>query len=170
MSTRSALSAPRLALVAAFLACAAASGAAAQVCDASRHTLWAGQHIDAGGIVISADDDNIYVWYQAGGDWKITETHLAIGDDVADIPQSKKGNPIPGRFEYSTVHQPGVSEFIYVVPRGGFGDFEEIAVAAHAVVTSPTQGTETAWAGENEFPGANWATYFTYELCGVILE
>jgi len=23
---------------------------------------------------------------------------------------------------------------------------------------------ETAWAGEDDFPGKNWATYFTYEV------
>jgi len=32
--------------------------------------------------------------------WCLFETHLAVEEDLNNIPQTSKGNRIPGQFEY----------------------------------------------------------------------
>ena len=56
---------------------------------------------DVGEVEVWNDGDYLYVKYVVDAeDWSMTKTHLAVATDLDDIPQ-KKGNPIPGRFEYS---------------------------------------------------------------------
>ena len=42
--------------------------------------------------------------FKANVDWRILETHLHIATSLAGIPQTKTGNPIPGKFEYKGEH------------------------------------------------------------------
>ena len=95
-------------------------------------TLLAGQTIDAGTVTIANDDINLYVTFSTTSPWLLSETHVHVGDSLEDIPQTKKGNPKVGRFDYQTEHDPVVNEFTYVIPLAGFDDV--IVVAAHAVV------------------------------------
>ena len=133
-------------------------GAQAQQCTISSVSLVAGQHNYAGTVSVARAGSDICVTYATEGGWKISETHLSISSSVAGIPQTGSGNPKPGQFAYSTSHRPAVSTFTYCVasPTGVF------YVAAHAVVQNGSQ-RETAWAGDLDFPGANWATYFATE-------
>jgi hypothetical protein len=67
--------------------------------------LIAGQHMDVGDIVVQRFGDDLCVEYQLSAEalaegWFLTETHLAVAGDPADLPQTKKGDPIPGRFPY----------------------------------------------------------------------
>jgi len=68
--------------------------------------LLAGQDEDVGEVQVWNDAENLYVTYliDASG-WYLTETHLHVACDEIDIPQNKKGNPIPGHFEYSSEHE-----------------------------------------------------------------
>ena len=61
-------------------------------------TLWAGQNIDAGRLIISNDAENLYVTYQNAGDWVLTQTHVDIR---AEVPPPNE-NPAPGQFAYKT--------------------------------------------------------------------
>jgi hypothetical protein len=98
-------------------------------------TLCAGQNLEVGTITIVENADNTltvtYSLHQQAIDdgWVITETHLASAADYAGLPQTKTGNPAPGKFEHSESHA-GVTSFAYTT--AAFCDLTYLA--AHAVV------------------------------------
>ena len=126
-----------------------------------RVDLIAGQNIDAGDAYIWNDAEYLHIDIVGDG-WVITETHVAVGQELADIPQTKSGNPKIGKFAYSG----GLS---FVIPLDGLSG--NIAIAIHAVV----EGTgaycgqeETAWGRATcedyyrWFDGSSWATWIQY--------
>lgn len=120
--------------------------------------------IDVGDILVWNDTDYIYVKYSLIEGWWLTETHVHIASSMELIPQTKKGNPIPGHFDYKNEHD-YVSEFQYQIPLSwSLGD--QVYIAAHGEVkyieSTSIEIEESAWASGYEFPGNNWATYFTY--------
>jgi len=122
--------------------------------------LIAGHQWDIGDVIVWRAGISLYVVYvvtEVG--CGLTETHLAVANTLSGIPQTKKGNPIPGQFDYHMDYDPPVTGFTYVVPAPSG---PVLYVAAHAVVTCAS-GEETAWAAGLDFPGKNWATYFNYE-------
>jgi hypothetical protein len=106
--------------------------------------LIAGQHFDVGEVQVWNDGDYLYVKYvidadltpgdpsDDGVDTLIYKTHLHVAISSDGIPQ-KNGNPIPGQFEYSTVHDPGVDEYTYQIPLTWDRE-TELYIAAHAEV------------------------------------
>ncbi|MGD8593063.1 MAG: Calx-beta domain-containing protein [Gammaproteobacteria bacterium] len=125
--------------------------------------LLAGQHIDAGTVSVTNTETEILVTYQTTGDWLIKETHLDVELSYSGLDTTKKGNPIPGKFSYTTKHKSPVAEVSFTIENFGWEEGYELYIAAHAVVTS-SQGTETAWGDGQDFPGNNWATYFNYTV------
>ena len=146
---------------------------------ASAVTLKAGQSIDAGSVTVSNDGVKLYVTYETIDGWELVETHLAIATSLEGIPQTKKGNPVPGKFAYSMEHDPAAIEYTYEI------DLEwvigtELYIAAQAEVqkavldefgepTYDDEGnqifqTETGWGEGSDFAGNNWAMYFTFTL------
>ena len=105
-----------------------------------------------------------------------------MATSVDGIPQTKNGNPIPGQFAYSAVHDLSVNQYTYVIPISSDWRYPNtrVKIAAHAVVSKPgideeVQAKEGAWAAGMQFAGANWATYFNYvrdlsapETCALI--
>jgi hypothetical protein len=132
--------------------------------------LYAGQTLDAGNVTVSNDANNIYVRYTTNDPWVISDAHLAIAGSLAGIPQTKKGNPIPGHFSYSAIFDPEVTDYTFTIARGSFLPGQTLYIAAHAVVQAPASsgGTQTGWGYGPGFPGANWATYiqYTVQSCG----
>jgi len=63
----------------------------------------------------------------------MTETHLHVDGGLNPIPQTKKGNPIPGQFDYSECHEPCVTEYTYEVELD-WAPCTVLEIAAHAVV------------------------------------
>jgi|GEM_PF-1528219 len=104
----------------------------------SSFELLAGQHMLVGNVVVQVIDGNICVKFVLDDNaladgWLITETHVAIADDEADIPQTKKGNSIPGQFPLGESFDPGVvATDFYCMPIGDMT--APYAIAAHAVV------------------------------------
>ncbi len=132
--------------------------------DPSSIDLIAGRNIDVGDLLVWNDSDTLYLQYNTASSWALAETHLAVAGSLAEIPQTKKGNPIPGKFPYKASHSPELMQYTYEI------DLESIAltggdiiIAAHADVIS-TDGAESAWAGDCDFPGRNWATYFVHKI------
>ena len=138
---------------------------------------------DVGNVCVCSWDDTLRVKYDTTGTgWCLTETHLHVATSLEGIPQTKKGNPIPGKFTYKDEYDPCVTERIYDIDLDGYTG--TVYIAAHAVVCKEEciDGVlvcvcETAWAGINyiclnddrvatgiDFPGRNWATYFTYTV------
>lgn len=128
-------------------------------------TLYGGKTINTGTVTVYNDDAHLFVVFSTTGGWQLVETHLAIAASLADIPQTKSGNPKVGNFPYNTIHNPPVTEYTYVIALDTLPD--SFVVAAHAVVQlvdSSGQVTqqETGWGNGSPFPGKNWAMYFSY--------
>ena len=146
--------------------------ARADVCGVPQAApLVAGQHYTAGTITIANDENNLYVQYQTDSPWMMSEAHAMAATTLAGIPQSKSGNPIPGRFSYSATFDPQVSAYTFAIPLSSLTALgNTVYVAAHAVVQAPREagGSQTAWGYGPDFPGNNWATYIMYSLqpCG----
>ncbi len=130
--------------------------------------LIAGQHIDIGDIYIWNDEEFLYIEFNTTDDWYMTETHLSVANSVEGIPQTKKGNPIPGHFPYKAEYEPLIQVELYVIPIEDewfeLGVCKEIEIAAHAAVQQENDivQEESAWAEGEDFPGKNWATYFSF--------
>ena len=103
--------------------------------------LYAGQDWLVGEVLVWDDGIELCVKYQldpaifADG-WGITETHLAVADDVSLIPQTKKGNPIPGQFPYGDDELEGVAFYEECISFEDLGVEcgEELVIAAHAAI------------------------------------
>jgi hypothetical protein len=158
------------AFTAALILVAPKSATAHTVDEPFRTDLIAGQHTDAGDVLVWNDTNNLYVRYVTEGGWCITEMHLDVAASLEDIPQ-KNGNPIPGHFEYSKSSRSCVQEETFTIPiNPDWFNSCSLYIAAHAVVRNSGQNgngkgrTETAWGAGSDFPGKNWATYFNYNL------
>lgn len=145
----------------------ALSPQAQAACGATTETvLMAGQTIPAGSVTVENDGQYLYVNYRTDGTWLITETHLAVATRPEDLPQTGKGNAIPGQFADQTTHDPGVTEVTHTLDVSAWPAGTPLYIAAHSVVVSAA-GTETAWGQGLAFPGKNWAMYFghTVQAC-----
>lgn len=122
----------------------------------------------AGDVHVWCSGELIYVQYSTDSGWTISETHLAVATSLDGIPQNKKGNPKIGHFPFKGDHPEGTEIVTYVFdiydyfPVGGLSG-KTLFIAAHAVVSHPDFGEETAWADTwgQSFPGNSWALYFT---------
>ena len=130
--------------------------------------------IDAGDVFVQRIGDTLYVRFVVTEpDWFLLGTHVAIGDSLDDIPQTAKGNPIPGQFEFSDPHPP-VAEYTYAIDVSGYPASKKLFIVAHAKLGHMTDGlidqTATGWGYmTGEFVGKNWATYFTYKPTAIPL-
>jgi hypothetical protein len=88
--------------------------------------------IDVGDVLVWNDVDFLYVEYSLIEGWCLTKTHLDVNISLENIPQTKKGNPIPGHFGYKEEHD-HLSSFTYEIPIS-WGIDTEIFIAAHADV------------------------------------
>ena len=108
------------------------------------YSLCASQTMNVGHIDVSNDNDKLYVKYQiTEPDVCLTETHLQAANYLVDIPQTKKNNPIPGKFDNSMEHS-CVTDYTYTIPLGQLTD--EIFIAAHAAVRTLSSGATYACA------------------------
>ena len=137
-----------------------AQGSCGQITET---TLMAGQSIPVGSVVVENDAQYLYVTYQTDGNWLITETHLDVATRPEDLRQTSKGNAVPGRFAYKSEHDPGVANVIHTIDLSAWPAGTPLFLAAHSVVVSAS-GSETAWAEGLDFPGSNWAMYFSYAV------
>ncbi len=151
--------------------------------------LMAGQHIHVGWVCAEVDHDvdtssecgagssgAVIVTYETHGGWYLTEEHLAVGDELDDIPTNNAGHPKNGHFPYHDEDPAGHTSRSFVVPLCAFGldggdehcDPVTGYFAAHAVVKKDHEGgcqEETAWGEGEEFPAnGGWAMYFEHEL------
>ena len=99
--------------------------------EAEEVVLYAGQYENVGVVKVWNDTENLYVKYIVDDPWCLTETHLHVAAVPEDIPQTKKGNPIPGQFDYEGEHD-CETYFLYTIPLADLN--VELFIAAHAVV------------------------------------
>lgn len=127
----------------------------------------AGQYIPVGNLEVWSDQGYLYIRYRTFDDWYLTETHLHLAMDWREIPQTRNGNPIPGRFAYQGEHN-YVNEYTYQIPlpvEKGFPRYGAAHCIVAKIINGKPQQVETGWARNKvppylEFPGRNWAWYF----------
>jgi len=129
-------------------------------------TLFGGQTIDTGRVIVENDAANLYITYVTNSPWEITAVHLAVAGTLAEIPQNRNHNPLPGHFPTNATLNPPVTAVSYTIPLGGFNPFDTIYIAAQAEVQAPGGGggSQTAWGDGPRFGGHNWATYISYTV------
>lgn len=142
--------------------------------------LIAGQTIDAGDVCLEVVGENLIVTFTTTGGWELLETHLWVGSNLAEMPQTKQGNPKIGNFPYQSGDITGQTAYFFTVPLvnlGGPNYLETLCnqtffMAAHAAVRkadgSGGYQTETGWAsGQPLVQQGSWAMYFTFQfVCG----
>lgn len=110
--------------------------------------LIAGQNTDVGEVQVWNDAEYLHITYVIDAlGWYLTETHLHVACDESAIPQNKKGNPIPGHFDYSSEHEfsEEVTEEPFVISLDDIGCCNPV-IAAHAVVMRLVPDCwETVW-------------------------
>ena len=90
--------------------------------------------IVVGNVSVWNGAENLYVKYEiTEPDWCLTKTHLHVADSLANIPQTKKGNPKPGQFEYKMDHN-CVGDYTYAVDVSAWPLNTLLYIAAHAGV------------------------------------
>jgi len=93
--------------------------------------------IIVGTVKVWNDNEYLYVKYETDECWIILETHLHVADSLIGIPQTKKGNPIPGHFEYysTEIFEEGIKEKLFSIPLPEeWKNNGDLFIAAHAVV------------------------------------
>ena len=88
--------------------------------------------VDVGGVRVWDDGVTLFVQFFTDVDnWRISGIHLHVGDTPDDVPQTKKGNTKPGKFDVKAEFDPWVTETpIFEFP---LSDFDGTPViAAHA--------------------------------------
>jgi hypothetical protein len=161
--------APGIALIT-VLMLAAVLGMAYTADDPFVTNLTADQNITVGTVNVWNDVDMLYVRYLiTTGEWQINETHLAVEEDKADIPQTRNKNPKPGKFEFS--NETRTTDYIYAIEiRDTWEVNDTVSIAAHAEVvvlneTGAVIQDETAWGEGTQFnEGRNWAMFFEYTI------
>jgi hypothetical protein len=144
------------------------------ICDEipTQVDLIAGQHYDAGDVIIASNDEFLFVTFILENGWLLYESHVAVGDTVADIPQTKKGCPKNGNFAFGDTHA-GDDMYVVAIPLNSFAHDETIIVAAHAVVAQGSGSSyweETAWGEGSEFECRNWAMYIEHNISPCVEE
>lgn len=161
-----------------FLLCATPIGAQCiQTADGygtRSFTLYAGQTIDAGSVTVTITGTNLVVSYLTESDWTLTEVHLWVGSSTATMPQTKQGNPIPGKFPYTSGTLTGATSYTFTIPLTSLGfscpNADKIYyMAAHAALKRIGYNggvqTETGWSEGNRIvEKGNWATMSSFVM------
>jgi hypothetical protein len=133
--------------------------------------LLAGQSVDVGDVTVEGDGTRVRLLVHADGAC-IAGLHVAVAGSPQLIPQTKKGNAIPGKFPVSREFTPCTTDSEVFVPLSsilGYVAGQPIYVAVHADVVLPTGQTDSAWAEGTGFPGANWSSYKDVDLLPTVL-
>ena len=154
-------------LIANVLIVCASSAIAAQVPTTTK--LEAGRKGEDVGLVQAWNDkENLFVEYQTGTGWLLQDTHLAVATSPAEIPQTRSGNPVPGRFAYKAGAIGGpIQRYSMPLADIGVAFGESVVIAAHADVGSTGPGPlrqEGAWAAGTPFASMNFAQYFQHTV------
>lgn len=80
--------------------------------------LLAGQHYKVGTVSVWTKDGYVYVQYITDDDARLTQTHLAVTDDLKLIPVTADKNAVPGQFPFKQPHD-FASEYTYAIPLSG---------------------------------------------------
>ena len=110
----------------------------------------------------------LYVKYEiTNSHWCMTKTYLHLGMSPDQIPQTKSGNPILGRFDYRGLFGPNPDgnvcggEYTYKIQLSGYSG--TLYIAAYSDLSNRDEHNQDgAWADGVRFSGDKSARYFAY--------
>lgn len=149
-------------------------GSEVNYCGSDTLTLWAGQTIDAGDIIVSNDETNLYVTVVSNGGFTGEENiKMWLGTDFSLLNGAGLVRPPAGGFPYKVTIPEGETTYTFTVVLNTIPLYEvsscgdqAIHVVVHAdVIALHDDGTtsgETAWGGDTEGPGNAWWFYTDY--------
>ena len=79
------------------------------------YLLTAGQHTVVGNLTVSNDQTNLYVTYTLTAQCTFGTLHLWVGTDLANVPSTGNGTPIPGQFPYQ-FNASGLTTYTFTIP------------------------------------------------------
>lgn len=131
--------------------------------------LLAGKTINAGDITVQVAGANLEIDYNVTDGWTLNEVHLWVGETITDMPQTRKGLPVPGKFPYASGDISPETIYTISIPLSALTCDETYFIAAHASLSKiHADGSiqnETAWSeGARIADRGNWATYSTITL------
>ncbi len=139
-----------------------------QECEPAVYTLWGGQHINVGTVMVFNDDETLYVQYDTMDGWLLTSAHLYV---MESEPNSRL---IPGRAPHKSGNITQTNTYTFEVPLGEDLNFcdEDVSLWLQAkadVVKINSSGRlqgESAYGGTIDRPrrGA-WYGNIEYLLC-----
>ncbi|AFD08416.1 hypothetical protein [Solitalea canadensis] len=119
-----------------------------------------------GSIKVFRDENYLYVQYSVNKEgWSLHLTHTYVGP--CDEVPSTRGGATPGQFDKTewgvATEQPdcGVTCWVEKFPLSKFAGLECICILTHAEAWKDCKPAETAWGGNEEFPGNNWGRYIS---------
>lgn len=130
--------------------------------------------------IVSATLIVTYNMYNTVDGWCLVETHLQVATSVNGIPQTKRGSPIPGRFDYGDEHSCAetatfeidfaeIGVVVSFTDAGTFFSPGKVVIAAQADVQYEDGVHEGAWADGLRFVDrGSWATFFDYNLPSIL--
>ena len=146
--------------------------AAGPVQDVVSYPLKASQIYTVGTVTVWHDDDTLYIKYETTNGWTLTSTAAAVAADLSGFPKNGN-NPAPGQFPYQDAQlPPGTTVKVYTINLNVL-NLDHMVIATHANVSRFRFGKDydidfvnemSAWAGDQQFPGANWSLYFAYNI------
>lgn len=124
------------------------------VCQIAEFNLTAGQYTPIGSVELFNDATNLYITYTTTESFGTL--HLWVGKDLALLPKTKTGNPIPGKFPYS-FSATGLQSYTFKIPLANLDLTcnSQFFFVAHAEVLFDTnddgiiEKTETAFGGNS---------------------
>jgi hypothetical protein len=126
--------------------------------------IFGGQTILAGNLVVTNDNEYLYVTYNTSGNWYLNAVHLHVGS-AQSIPVNSSNVPIPGQFQYSQNFNELKNSYTFKISLSGLP--ECYAIAAHSELVEVVNGvvisSETGWSDGTNFPNTNrWGWYSSY--------
>lgn len=111
----------------------ASTVASHQISSGESVDLLAAQDVDVGEVTVTDDGTDLTVKITTTAGWCLQELHLDAADEEKGIPQNRRGNPTPGRFQISEALDCQETELsrTLALPEPNDGD---VAVAVHTVV------------------------------------
>jgi hypothetical protein len=130
--------------------------------------LLADQSVDVGDVTIGNDSANLFITLVPASGVCLKQDHLAVAASASQLPQTRTGNAIPGKFPYGRSFKVCAASDSYTVPLASIAGYVPgavVYVAVHAEVSLPgSDQRTTAWANGYGFPGANWSTFVNARL------
>ncbi len=151
-----------------------------EYCGTDTFTLWAGQTIDAGEIIVSNDETNLYVTVISDGGFVGEENiKMWLGTDFSLLNGEGLERPAAGSFPYKVTVPERETSYTFTIALNTIPFYDvmncgeqAIHVVVHADVLVlddiAAKGEETAWGGDIEGPGDAWWYYadYTPACCG----